>query len=652
MHRTLHCAGLDRQMPEVARNQRDLDLLRRRNKLLADFGDFALQSEDLNDVLTEACRLIAEALEVRRAKVLEIDEGGQSLFLRFGVGWSPHLVGSMHITMQENSSESYAINAGRPVISQNIHEEDRFGVPDFMKKEGVVALANVPIFLPGKRAYGLLQVDHTEPRDFDDADTEFLRTYAAILGPVVDRLLKVDDLRAAEQRFRLTVETATDYAIYVTDRDDHITDWLPGAAAVFGWTAEEIAGKSAAILFTAEDRAAGVPQQDAETAREMGSAPDVRDHLRKDGKRVFIDGVSRALYDARGNHQGFLKIGQDATERQKADRLLCDSEERYRSLASLVPALLWQTDAEGDGFAFSQRWLDHTGQTAEEARADGWLDAIHPDDRPTTQLLFDAAHRTGEPVVHQHRIRGRDGTYRWFLPRHLPSPDERGRILRWFGAATDIHEIYELQERQAVLVAELQHRTRNLIGVVRSISNQTMARTGPTEAFRDQFSERLAALSRVQGLLSRADQDPITVGALVELELEAMGAREKPGVKVAGPPVVIRPALVQTLALAIHELGTNARKHGALSGGGGTLDVAWQTRREEDGTHLFLEWREAGLSLEPTRPLASGGGYGRQVIERALPHTLRARTTFDLTSGGLTCTIDLPLDWPTDLKET
>jgi GAF domain-containing protein len=221
-------------MPEGPRNQKDLDLLRRRNKLLADFGDFALQSEDLNDVLTEACRLIAEALNVRRAKVLEIDEGGQSLFLRVGVGWSPDLVGSMHITMEENSSESYAINAGRPVISQNIHEEDRFGVPEFMMKEGVVALANVPIFLPGKRAYGLLQVDHTEPREFDDADTEFLRTYATILGPVVDRLLKVDDLRVAEQRFRLTVETATDYAIYVTDLDDRVTDWLPGAAAVFG----------------------------------------------------------------------------------------------------------------------------------------------------------------------------------------------------------------------------------------------------------------------------------------------------------------------------------------------------------------------------------------------------------------------------------
>jgi hypothetical protein len=160
-----------------------LNKLLRRQKILADFGDFALQSEDLDEVLTEACRLVGEALGTGRAKVLEIDPGGGSLLVRAGVGWDPGIVGHMRLLMNERSSETYSIKERRPVITRDINEEERFEVPGFMKKAGVVALANVPILLPGGNAYGLLQVDDTQPRDFGQDDTEFLRTYATIWVP-------------------------------------------------------------------------------------------------------------------------------------------------------------------------------------------------------------------------------------------------------------------------------------------------------------------------------------------------------------------------------------------------------------------------------------------------------------------------------------
>ncbi|WP_370515459.1 HWE histidine kinase domain-containing protein [Paracoccus sp. S-4012] len=219
------------------------------------------------------------------------------------------------------------------------------------------------------------------------------------------------------------MEAATDYAIFVTDDADRITDWLPGAAAVFGWSAEEMIGQPAAITFTPEDRAAGVAEQEVETALREGSAPDVRWHLRKDGARVFIEGTRHALHAARGAAAGFLKTGQDVTERRRND------------------------------------------------------------------------------------------------------------------------------ERREVLVAELQHRTRNLIGVVRSIARQTMAHTGSLEAFRKAFHSRLAALSRVQGLLSRSEHKPITLRALLTPELDALGAAEGDRVALDGPPVRIRASAVQTLAL-------------------------------------------------------------------------------------------------------
>ena len=182
--------------------------------------------------------------------------------------------------------------------------------------------ANVPVFLPGGQPYGLLQADATEPREFGPEDTEFLRTYATVLGPVIDRLHKASRLRTTEERFRVVVENARDYAIFVADAEDRITDWFPGAEAVFGWTAAEAVGQPSSILFTPEDRARHVDEDEVETARREGVAPNRRWHVCKDGSRVFIDGTVTALRGKGGDLRGFLKIGQDVTERRGIEEAL------------------------------------------------------------------------------------------------------------------------------------------------------------------------------------------------------------------------------------------------------------------------------------------------------------------------------------------
>ncbi|KTT41831.1 histidine kinase [Pseudomonas oryzihabitans] len=170
-----------------------------RQKLLADFGDFALRCEDLDEILTRACQLVGDALGTDLSKVLEIERGAHQALVRAGVGWRPGVVGEAKISLGERSSEAYSIKVSRPVITPDIRQEERFDLPEFLREHGVVALVNVPIFLPGGQAYGLLQVDAREPRDFGEEDVEFLRTYATILGPVIDRLLKTSDLNEALQ---------------------------------------------------------------------------------------------------------------------------------------------------------------------------------------------------------------------------------------------------------------------------------------------------------------------------------------------------------------------------------------------------------------------------------------------------------------------
>jgi len=276
---------------------------------------------------------------------------------------------------------------------------------------------------------------------------------------VTERKRADDALRATEERHRIIVENAREYAIVTTDPEGLITSWSPGAEAAFGWTAAEILGQPLALTFSPQDRADGLPEKEREIAKAEGAAADVRWHVCKDGSGVFIDGTMRVLQSAGGQVRGFLKIGQDVTERRKTEVALRDSEARLQAIADLVPDLLWSNDADGNVDWCNQRWLEYTGQSFEDARGRGWLVAIHSADGDTSRESFLTATRTGVPLRQEHRIRSASGTYRWFLVQAEPLRDASGEIIRWFGAATDVQEQRAARE---VLEERVRERTAQL----------------------------------------------------------------------------------------------------------------------------------------------------------------------------------------------
>ena len=237
-----------------------------------------------------------------------------------------------------------------------------------------------------------------------------------------------------------------------------------------------------------------------------------------------------------------------------------------------------------------------------------------------------------------------------------PVCDEYGRVvgvlvfafditdhLRTQGAlAAEMAQLQRLQAQQRVLVAELQHRTRNMLAVVRAIAAHSFpGRLGEPEL--TGFFERLSSLGRVQGLISRADGERVKLADIVWAELEACAYGSRSHLEVHGPTVRLSSHQVQVVELALHELVTNAVKYGALRSPGGTLSITWETWLGADGHHrLALLWRESGVQMPP--PGTRRRGQGRELIENALRFSLHADTQLVFGDDGVWCRIEMPLE--------
>lgn len=456
---------------------------------------------------------------------------------------------------------------------------------------------------------------------------------------------------ASDELLRLIVESATDYAIFSLDTARRVTSWNPGAERVLGFTAEQIIGRSGDVIFTPEDRAAGVPDAECAQALATGRGEDDRWSLRADGSRFWASGLMLPLTD---RSRGFVKILRDRTDMHLVQMQLRQNEQRFRTLVTSIPDFVFQTLPDGTRRWSSPKWSDYTGMSEEESVGLGWLDAIHPEEREATLSAWTAAPVAGHHQV-EHRVRrGSDGAWRWHISRACPIDPRTGApasVLgsdgeEWVGVMSDVHDLRTLKERQDVLLAELQHRTRNLLAVVQSIATQTLHKSDTLASFDGEFSSRLRALSRVQALWARRDDREIDLRDLLVTELAAHGddAANSERVTLEGPAVLLPPDPALILGLGLHELATNAVKYGALAQPSGKLFIAWRLDERDGHPVVALEWAERGVTLPPAPEGGRRKGYGSELIERALPYQLGAGATLAFAADGVRCSLVVPLD--------
>ncbi|MFM2043723.1 MAG: hypothetical protein RLY86_2299 [Pseudomonadota bacterium] len=357
------------------------------------------------------------------------------------------------------------------------------------------------------------------------------------------------------------------------------------------------------------------------------------------GRLMRIDFMLAPCRDAAGRITHLIPSGVDVSQRHAAETALRDSEGRLRFALAAAGAACWDWDVETGTVYWSQEHWDLYGaDPAARPSYQTWLDHVVPEDRDRAEAqvrtVLDGLTDSYET---EYRIRHPRRGLRWILGLGRGERQPDGRVRRMSGLSIDITERRQTEQDLRLLMAEVDHRAKNMLAVVQAMLRLTTADT--ITDYRDAVEGRVAALARTHTSLADARWRGADLANLLTGEIQgACGATVDPAgrLDLGGPDVLLAADAAQAVALTLHELATNAVRHGALSRPAGTLAVEWAIDADSG---LTLHWRELG------GPRADRPGpvrFGTTIIDRSIGQQLGGEIRRTWSAEGLACVIRLP----------
>ncbi|MEV4608631.1 GAF domain-containing protein [Neorhizobium sp. LMR1-1-1.1] len=487
---------------------------------------------------------------------------------------------------------------------------------------------------------------------------------------VTDRMEAVEALRDSETTLRLIVQGAKDYTILTLDEDQRITNWFGGAEETFGWSKSDMLGRSFCEIFTPEDQAAGAPEAEITRASIDGVAPDRRWHITSDGSRVFLDGTVRPLpRHPESKLGGYIKVARDATAQKRSeDRQLAllelggkirelDSvhEVAFAAAEILAHSLYGSTRAgygvvdpiaetvqmlpdwcaDGTDTIAGLHHFRHYGSYIEDLKRGAMLIIPDVSTDPRTSASSDLLHSIGISVLVNVPIM-EHGAIVGVMFVHYDKPhdftaEERDFVRTIADRTREAIARIRAEEQQQVLNHEISHRLKNTMAMVQAIATQTLRPVtdrAPVEA----FTSRLHALSKAHEVLLGHDWSTARMAAVIDSVLSQLALSDR--FTISGPDMELGPRTALSLALIMHELGTNSLKYGAWSSEKGKVSVSWSIGKTSSEDALILKWQERdGPIIRGT----VGKGFGSKLIKLGLTGTGGVEVEYD--ANGLTVTM-------------
>jgi PAS domain S-box-containing protein len=481
-------------------------------------------------------------------------------------------------------------------------------------------------------AYRLI-VDRGYPRFTDTGEFDGFTGWCA---DVTDERAAAAALAESEAKYRQVVDSSPD-AIAMHAEGKVVFVNATGLRLLGASSPDEVLGRPFLDFVHPEERPSSVDRARLilDSRREL--RPTERRLLRLDGSTLEVE-LAAAPCMHRGRPAAMI-FARDLSERKKAQRELSASQQRLSLLVRHSPmgAVVWDTEFRiVEWNPAAERMF---GFSAAEAIGRDHTLIVPPEARPGVDTVLDAL-RTGSGGTHSSNLNNtRDGRRihcEWY---NSPLIDETGRVIGTASLVEDITERVRAEERQRLLMLELDHRVKNNLAVVISLAEHTLHTATSLPEFSEGFLGRVRALARMHTLLTQSRWKGAPLRELLERSLEAFTAGDRGRIGMVGPEVSLVTREATSINMVVHELATNAAKYGALTAPGGRVMIEWGLANESAGETLTLTWTEAGgpPAVPPARR-----GVGLTVIQDAIGYELGGKVDLQFSPGGVRCEIVIP----------
>ncbi|WP_428425923.1 sensor histidine kinase [Pararhizobium sp.] len=382
-----------------------------------------------------------------------------------------------------------------------------------------------------------------------------------------------------------------------------------------------------------------------QSAMETGGRFSMEYRLVQDGggiKWVLAEG--QPLIDQNGQCTRFPGVSVDITAQKEAVEAHARSEIGFRTLADAMPQMVWSTLPDGFHDYYNARWYEFTGVPAGSTDGEGWNGMFHEEDQDRAWDAWRHSLQTGDAYQIEYRLRHHTGVYRWVLGRALPIRDEKGRITRWYGTCTDIHDTKMALAEREIVAHELSHRIKNIFSVLSGIISLSARSAPESRNFADLLRNRIEAMGRAHDFVrphsrtSRPVDVETSIFGLSQRLLEPYGLEETDNrIVFAGDDTIIGDSSATPLALLLHELATNSAKYGALSHAAGRLTIAGH----HDAENYVLEWKESGNPVCVRQPEQEG--FGSRLMKISVEGQLGGQFQRQWDEDGVRVRVSVPV---------
>ena len=654
---------------DITERRQSEEMLRRRIEFEAFLFDLSstfigLPEEKVDVHMEQGLARVGGFLRMDRVTLLELSPDRDEMIVAYS--WSAPGVPAPPARISKRSQPWWVGQVLRGDSSLAAHVDDLPGEAaserEYLRQKGVASAASIPLTVGGEIAGAISFVTVHRHESWTPETVSRRRTIGDSLWNALKRRQAMQALlasqartRDSEERFRLAMNNVA-AGVYTLDLDGLVTYINPAAEAIFGWTTAELLGKKMhEVTHYKYPDGTPFPASDCPGLQVLHKGTELREQsdafIRKDGT-VFPVVYSASPLKRDGTTVGLVVGFRDDTQRKDAERVIRESEERFRLIASTAPVIIWMSDAAQQGTYINDAWTSLTGLSQEAALADGWAQVLHPDDRERCVEAYTRGFTRREPFHIEYRLRRHDGEFRWIFAQGVPRYDARGSFAGYIGSAIDVTERKEAEEllstlSQRLIEAQEQERSRlarelhddinqRLAVLVLSLEIAMKQLHDPPTALREQIRSAIdtatSLASDVQSLSHRLHSSRLQ---MLGLELAAHEVchefSERSGLVIQFRSNDVATGVREEVGLCLYRVLQEALQNAVKHSGAPHIGVSLET----DVNAITLTVQDSGIGFEPAKALR-GKGLGLVSMKERLklvdgqlsiePHSPRGTT--------------------------